>query len=163
MEERGELPFAKESFDIAYARQVLHHAADLSQFCVEIFRILKKGGIFLACREHVVKNEQERKIFLENHSLHKLTMTENAFRLEEYCEAIGGPVFLFVISGHGKARSIFSPVLWGISRKVLHQNSGFRLPRSSLTVWHTMRDDMQGVRIIPAAFIHLSARSHHDV
>lgn len=53
----------------------------------------KKGGIFLACREHLVKNEQERKIFLENHSLHKLTMTENAFRLEEYCEAIRRPGF----------------------------------------------------------------------
>lgn len=89
VEEWGEsLPFADGSFDIVFARQVLHHAANLEKFCAEMFRVLKKGGKFLACREHVVKNEQDLKIFLDNHSMHKQTLTEHAYTLDAYLAAM---------------------------------------------------------------------------
>lgn len=89
VEEWGEsLPFADGAFDIVFARQVLHHAANLEKFCAEMFRVLKKGGKFLACREHVIKNEQDLKIFLDNHSMHKQTLTEHAYTLDAYLAAM---------------------------------------------------------------------------
>ena len=89
VEEWGEsLPFADDSFDIVFARQVLHHSANLTKFCAEMFRVLKKGGKFLACREHVVKNEQDLKVFLDNHPVHKQTLTEHAYTLDTYLAAM---------------------------------------------------------------------------
>ena len=42
-----ELPFRDGTFDIAYGRQVLHHAEDLRALCREAARVLRPGGIFL--------------------------------------------------------------------------------------------------------------------
>ena len=50
--------------------------------------MLKKGGTFLATREHVISRREDLAIFLANHSLHKLYGGENAYMLQEYLDAI---------------------------------------------------------------------------
>ena len=52
------LPFPDNYFDLVYVRQALHHANDLNKFCCEVQRILKKGGIFIATREHVISKKK---------------------------------------------------------------------------------------------------------
>jgi ubiquinone/menaquinone biosynthesis C-methylase UbiE len=86
---RGEsLPFEDHSFDIVYGRQVLHHASNLRQLCIEAARVLKPGGVFVATREHVISSSKDLSIFLESHPLHSLYGGENAFFLKDYCKAI---------------------------------------------------------------------------
>ncbi len=74
--------------DIVYARQVLHHTRDLNRALRECARVLRPGGIFLACREHVVESEDELRKFRASHPVHQLTGGENAYRLSEYRDAI---------------------------------------------------------------------------
>jgi ubiquinone/menaquinone biosynthesis C-methylase UbiE len=85
VEKCGEcLPFSDNSFDLVHARQVLHHANDLGQFCAELFRVLKPGGRLVATREHVISNKKQLSKFLKKHPLHSLYGGENAFLLLEY-------------------------------------------------------------------------------
>lgn len=87
------LPFADESFDIVFARAVLHHTTDLASACREFFRVLKPGGRFVAVREHVISRESDLPTFLERHPLHKLYGGENAFLLEKYRHSIASAGF----------------------------------------------------------------------
>ncbi len=88
-QEFGEkMPFESNTFDLVYARQVMHHAHDLNQFCKEIGRVLKPGGRFIGSREHVISSPKQLKPFLDSHPLHKLYGGENAFTLAEYCGAM---------------------------------------------------------------------------
>lgn len=89
VQEWGEsLPFEDESFDFVHARQVLHHARNLQQLCSELQRVLKKGGLFLATREHVIDTVEDLPVFLNSHPLHNLYGGENAYLLDEYLLAI---------------------------------------------------------------------------
>lgn len=81
------LPFADCSFDLAFARAVLHHTADLGAACKEFFRVLKPGGRFIAVREHVISRRGHLDAFLQAHPLHDLYGGENAFLLNEYIGA----------------------------------------------------------------------------
>jgi SAM-dependent methyltransferase len=83
-----QLPFADGTFDLVHARQVLHHARDLRVLCGEAGRVLKKGGIFIATREHVITRREDLPLFLANHPLHGLYGGENAYLLDEYLAAI---------------------------------------------------------------------------
>lgn len=83
-----EINFPSESFDIVYIRQAMHHAYDLNQFVKEAARVLKKGGLLLTVRDHVIYNEKDKQRFLENHDLHKFYGGENAFTLDDYKFAI---------------------------------------------------------------------------
>ncbi len=88
-QEFGEnLPFPDASFDLVFARQVLHHAQDLPQLCREIHRVLRPGGTFIAVRDHVISSRKDLPKFFEIHPLHKLYGGENAFLLDEYTSAI---------------------------------------------------------------------------
>ena len=87
------LPFSKNTFDVVYARQVLHHLTDLDAACAEVHRVLKPKGVFIATREHVISRPSDLSIFLENHPLHRYTgeenaFGENAFLLREYRNAL---------------------------------------------------------------------------
>ena len=94
VETMGEqLPFNDKTFDVVYARQVLHHANDLTQFCKEASRVLKPGGVFIATREHVITKEEDLNTFLNQHPLHILYGGEHAFTLNTYLQAIkNGPL-----------------------------------------------------------------------
>ena len=82
------LPFEDGSFDIVYGRQVMHHAHHLNNFVKEAARVLKKGGILMTVRDHVIKGEKDKERFLKSHPLHKYYGGENAFLFREYEEAI---------------------------------------------------------------------------
>lgn len=82
------LPFADGTFDVVFARAVLHHTRDLEAACREFFRVLKPGGLFLAIREHVISSLADLPRFLELHPLHRLYGGEHAFLLKDYVEAL---------------------------------------------------------------------------
>jgi ubiquinone/menaquinone biosynthesis C-methylase UbiE len=84
------LPFPDNSFEIVYARAVLHHARNLGQLCREAARVLKPDGLFIATREHVLSTKKDLAEFLAGHALHKLYGGENAYLLPEYTGAITG-------------------------------------------------------------------------
>ncbi|MGH8730410.1 MAG: class I SAM-dependent methyltransferase [Burkholderiales bacterium] len=91
VQERGEhLPFPPSNFDLVYCRQALHHARELRQLCMEIGRVLKPGGRFIAIREHVISRREDLPAFLESHPLHSRYGGENAYLLDEYKQAIDG-------------------------------------------------------------------------
>jgi SAM-dependent methyltransferase len=83
-----DIPLLDASVDVAYARQVLHHARDLDRMVSEVARVLRPGGIFLACREHVVDDERQLQAFLGSHPVHLLAGGENAYPLDRYVLAI---------------------------------------------------------------------------
>jgi SAM-dependent methyltransferase len=84
------LPFPDGTFDLVYARQVLHHARDLDSMLRECARVLKPGGLLLACREHVVDDEAQLREFLATHPIHRLIGGEHAYQLDRYRGAIRG-------------------------------------------------------------------------
>jgi len=82
------LPFADGEFDVVFARAVLHHTSDLDAACAEMSRVLRRGGIFVAVREHVISSEQDLQAFLDDHPLHRLYGGEHAFLLDRYLGAL---------------------------------------------------------------------------
>lgn len=82
------LPLRSESVDIVYARQVLHHTTDLNATIRECFRVLRSGGRFVACREHVVDDQRQLEVFLSQHAVHQLAGGEHAYSLGAYRDAI---------------------------------------------------------------------------
>lgn len=82
------IPLDSNLADVVYVRQVLHHIQNLPASLKEFARLLKPGGIFIACREHVVKDEQQLAEFLKNHPIHQLVGGENAYPLQAYLAAI---------------------------------------------------------------------------
>src|SRR5260370_28682066 len=87
------LPFDELTFDVVFARAVLHHTRDLDSACREMFRVLKPGGIFIAAREHVISKEADLGQFLDQHPLHHLYGGEHAFLLQRYIGALNGGGF----------------------------------------------------------------------
>lgn len=83
-----QLPFSDGSFDVVFARAVLHHTSNLEQACREVYRVLKPGGRFIAVREHVISKPDDLKYFFQIHPLHKLYGGENAFLLKKYKSAL---------------------------------------------------------------------------
>jgi SAM-dependent methyltransferase len=82
------LPFSDNTFDVAFARAVLHHFKDLNDACREIYRVLAPGGIFVAAREHVLSRKTDLDSFLERHPLHHLYGGEHAYLLDRYVGAL---------------------------------------------------------------------------
>jgi SAM-dependent methyltransferase len=76
------------SFDLVFARQVLHHAQNLNQLCAEVYRVLKPGGSFIAIRDHVISTQADLPAFFDVHPLHHLYGGENAFTEAQYLLAI---------------------------------------------------------------------------
>ncbi|UVO39218.1 methyltransferase domain-containing protein [Bradyrhizobium arachidis] len=83
-----QLPFPDASFDVVFARAVLHHTRNLENACTEMYRVLKPGGLLLAAREHVITRDSDLPRFLALHPLHHLYGGENAFRLDQYLGAL---------------------------------------------------------------------------
>lgn len=88
------IPVPDDSFDVALAREVLHHTRDLPRACREIYRVLRPGGRFLSLRDHVISSRSDLPRFLESHALHRLYGGENAFLEREYLEAVRAAGFL---------------------------------------------------------------------
>ncbi len=84
------LPLADASVDVVYCRQVLHHTSDLDGTLRECARVLVPGGVFIACREHVVDDGVQLAQFLAEHPVHQLAGGEHAYSLPAYVAAIQG-------------------------------------------------------------------------
>jgi len=82
------LPFADGSFDVVYARAVLHHTKSLERACAEMFRVLRAGGLLIAVREHVISKQQDLAKFHAIHPLHHLYGGEHAYPLDQYVGAL---------------------------------------------------------------------------
>lgn len=82
------LPLCDESVHVVYCRQVLHHTRELRAALREIARVLRPGGVLIACREHVVDDDAQLEAFLAAHPVHQLAGGENAFSLDTYTSAI---------------------------------------------------------------------------
>lgn len=82
------LPFDDATFDLVFARAVLHHTRDLDGACREMFRVLRPGGMLIAAREHVISKEADLPQFLAQHPLHHLYGGEHAFLLDRYTGAL---------------------------------------------------------------------------
>lgn len=76
------------SFDLVFARQVLHHSHNLDQLCAELYRLLKPGGSFIAVRDHVISSQEDLPAFWNLHPLHNLYGGENAFKKTQYLSAM---------------------------------------------------------------------------
>lgn len=84
-----DLPFENASFDVVYIRQGLHHASNLEKMVSELGRILRPGGLLIACREHVVDDYgKSLEAFLLSQVDHQLYGGEHAFLLSDYRNAI---------------------------------------------------------------------------
>ena len=83
-----ELPLADGEARLVVARQVLHHARDLSTFAQEIARVLPPGGLLVSTRDHVISGPKQLQTFLGSHPLHRFYGGENAFTRGEYREAL---------------------------------------------------------------------------
>jgi len=91
------LPLAEGTFDVVFARAVLHHTRDLELACSEMYRVLRPGGILMAAREHVISKPEHLSAFQASHPLHSLYGGENAFTLKEYLSAFRAAGFTMVI------------------------------------------------------------------
>jgi ubiquinone/menaquinone biosynthesis C-methylase UbiE len=121
------LPFANETFDVVYVRQGLHHAWDLNKMVAEYFRVLKKGGLLLGCREHVVDNrEGSLKAFLDAQVDHQLYGGENAFTLEEYRGAFTKAGFTIIeeIEPYSSPINLFPKTKESLEEKILATSMG---------------------------------------
>ena len=82
------LPFNDNSFDLVFARALLHHSTNIDSTCSEFFRVLKPGGVLCVVREHVISRRSHLQAFLDAHPLHSLYGGENAYLLSDYKHAI---------------------------------------------------------------------------
>lgn len=82
------IQFESNTFDLVFARQVLHHAHHLEQLCMELYRVLKPGGLFVAVRDHVISSQEDLPKFFDIHPLHHLYGGENAYTLKQYMHAM---------------------------------------------------------------------------
>jgi SAM-dependent methyltransferase len=103
------LPFADNSFDVIFARAVLHHIADLPAAMREFHRVMRPGAVFVAAREHVISDASELSAFFDSHPLHHRYGGENAHPLHVYQDAIrqGGLILERTIG------SLDSPINYG--------------------------------------------------
>lgn len=82
-----DISFSPNSFDVVYVRQAMHHACELNKFIKNLAIVLKPGGLLLTIRDHVVYNEADKTLFLDEHPLQKFYGGENAFTALEYKNA----------------------------------------------------------------------------
>ena len=82
------LPVEEIKFDVVFARQAMHHAYHLDKFISAAYSNLKKDGILMTVRDHVVSDENEKLSFFKRHPLHKFYGGENAFSEYEYKNAM---------------------------------------------------------------------------
>lgn len=82
------LPLADASVEVAFARQVLHHAHDLNALCAELARVTVPGGMVITLRDHVISGPEQLQTFLDSHLLHHRYGGENAFTVAQYRGAL---------------------------------------------------------------------------
>ncbi len=162
-------------FDLVYTRQSLHHSCDLSGLCRQAARVLKPGGCFIACREHVISKKSDLELFLKDHPLHHLYGGENAFLLSEYIAAIRNsgiritkvfgcydtPINYFPQTYADWVAEIQSPVRKRLGRRISDVLLGDRMPwlrhlNNALAAFASFRLKSPGVMYTFFGFKHMN-------
>jgi SAM-dependent methyltransferase len=78
------LPFPDNSFQVVFCRSVLHHLPDLDRGLLEICRILKPGGVFLAVNEHILSVFSDGSCFMASHPAVAYGVDERAYPTLKY-------------------------------------------------------------------------------
>lgn len=126
------LPFGDEKFDVVFVRQGLHHAQDLPKMVAQYARVLRPGGLLLACREHVVDNYgASLQAFLDSQPDHQLYGGENAFMLKDYEAALtaAGLDVREVLTPYASPINMHPNTPELLRRKILESGAGRRLKR----------------------------------
>lgn len=126
------IPLANETFDAVYVRQGLHHARDLQKMVNEINRVLKKGGVLIASREHVVNNYNgSLKAFLDSQPDHQLYGGEFAYTHRDYKKAlaIGGFTIIGDMGPYDSIINMFPSSLEDFRHRILASVIGKALAR----------------------------------
>ncbi len=99
----GDTPFKKNSFDAVVGYSALHHLPDLEGFFLEIFRILKPGGLF-------VFGEPVESFLSENKTLYRF------FKLPLY------PLYLFFKMKNSKNLKVFQDINFDAFATSVHRH-----------------------------------------
>lgn len=136
------LPFPDASFDVVFARAVLHHTRDLAAACREFQRVLKPGGRLIAVREHVISRREDLPAFLAIHPLHALYGGENAFLLAEYQAALDAAGL--------RTRAVLAPLDSPVNLAP-HTPQTFcrELTRRTLSQWPPLAAAVAGILALP--------------
>lgn len=136
------LPFPDASFDVVFARAVLHHTRDLAAACREFRRVLKPNGRLIAVREHVISRREDLPAFLTVHPLHALYGGENAFLLAEYQAALDAAGL--------RTRVVLAPLDSAVNLAP-HTPQTFcrELTRRTLSRWPTLANAVAGILALP--------------
>lgn len=78
------LPFRDAFFDVVFCRSLLHHLDDLKRGLREISRVLKPGGCFIACNEHIVSIFSNGTSFRRAHPAMAYGVNERAYQAWRY-------------------------------------------------------------------------------
>ncbi len=122
------VPLSDACIDVVYVRQVLHHVADLDAVLRESARVLRPGGVFLACREHVVDDRRQLDAFRRQHLMYRLAGSESAYSLPAYLGAIRH-AGLEVQAVYGPFDSVLNTHPAAVSREELARYPALRLER----------------------------------
>jgi SAM-dependent methyltransferase len=122
------LPLDDDSFDVVFARAVMHHVPDLAAACREFHRVLRPGGRFIGIREHVISREADLAAFHKIHPLHWRYGGEMAYRLPHYLGALSS-------AGFGRVQAI-EPLksdvnLFPYTRRTMLQAAASRVSRGA--------------------------------
>lgn len=79
-----DLPFPNNLFDVVFCRSVLHHLTDLGVGLKEVYRVLKPGGIFVACNEHLLSMFSDGVRFRRSHPAVRHGVDERAYPAWKY-------------------------------------------------------------------------------
>ena len=74
--------------DLVVARQAMHHANELGDFCSQMARIADLGAMVVTLRDHVVDDPSQLDEFFRIHPLHHLYGGEWAYSIEQYEAAL---------------------------------------------------------------------------
>lgn len=123
------IPLEAANYDLVIARQVLHHANEIGQFCREMARLTRPGGLVITLRDHVISGPSQLPAFFEKHPLHHLYGGENAFEIGQYRAALTG-AGLRIKHELGSLASVinYAPMTRDQIRKGIADQVGGRLP-----------------------------------
>jgi SAM-dependent methyltransferase len=125
-----ELPFADATFDVIFARAVLHHITDLPAAMREFHRVLRPNGVIVAAREHVISSSDDLLAFFASHPLHNRYGGENAHTLAFYRKVIADAGFKNVKT----IGSLDSPINFGpqLESEIYHRIAAQLVPVAPL-------------------------------
>ena len=120
-----------EAYDVVFIRQGLHHADDIKLMLKEFNRLLKRDGLLLSIRDHVVDNYGESlERFLDSQIDHQYYKGENAYTLKDYIAFIKEAGFM--------VKKVLTPYSNQINLNLSDEEILKKIMQSTVGKWITM-------------------------